>query len=353
MTLHTPDAIILGAGPVGLFTVFELGLLNIHAHVVDALDQPGGQCQELYPAKPIYDIPGLPEVTGRQLTENLLKQIAPFKPTLHLGQTVTRLQHIHDTGVGTGTDPRTERHYYRVTTDAGTELLAPVLIIAAGNGAFTPRRLTTPGADEAEQARRLHYAVRDAAHFEGQRLLILGGGDSAFDWANFYASKARQVTLGNRSTFYRAAPASSSKFTYLTQTNDHLSIRIGPAGTPQSIALAPDGVTVTFADGTTHTYDHILCFYGLIAKIGALAEFNLDMKGAAFKVDTCRYETNRPGVFAVGDCNTYPNKRKLILSGFHEAALAAHAAHDYVHPGQPLLFQYTTTSNIMHQRLGV
>lgn len=340
MTHHTTDVIIIGAGPVGLFAVFELGLLKMKAHLIDVLDKPGGQCAELYPEKPIYDIPGIPEITGNGLTQGLLKQHAPFDPIFHLNQTVTQLESLSD-------DPTKPR--WCVTTDTGTSIEAPVVFIAAGNGVFTPRKLDKPGATEAEAAGRLHYAVRNRTQFEGKKLLLLGGGDSAFDWANVYKVGA-DVTLMHRSTKFAAAPASVEAFMADEAASDNVHFRVGNV---TSLAESSSGsLIVTFDDGTTENFDYILAFFGLVAKLGPIESWDFPLTNRFIPVSTTTYETDKPGIFAIGDVNTYDNKRKLILSGFHEAALAAHKAHDYVFPGRPLLFQYTTGSSVIHQRLG-
>lgn len=337
---HTTDVIIIGAGPVGLFAVFELGLLKMRAHLIDVLDKPGGQCAELYPEKPIYDIPGIPEITGNELTQGLLKQHAPFAPTFHLNQTVVELESLSE-------DPAQPR--WRVTTSNNTVIEAPVVFIAAGNGVFTPRKLDTPGAAEAEAKGYLHYSVRTRSKFQGGKLLILGGGDSAFDWANFY-KVGTNVTLMHRSQKFSAAPASVDAFMSAVEAADNVHFRVGNVASIDASGTVP---LVTFGDGTQESFDYILAFFGLVAKLGPIESWGFPLENRYIPVSTTTYETDKPGIFAIGDVNTYDNKHKKILSGFHEASAAAHKAHEYVYPGKPLLFQYTTTSAVLHQRLGV
>jgi thioredoxin reductase (NADPH) len=334
------DAVIIGAGPVGLFQVFELGLLGLKAHVIDSLREPGGQCTELYPDKPIYDIPAVPVCTGAELTQSLLEQIRPFGAGLHLGQEVVALA-------------RQESGRFALTTSTGMQFDAGVVIIAAGVGAFQPRRLDAIGAAE-QEGRGVHYRVREPQVFADRDIVICGGGDSAVDWALALADKARSVVLVHRRNDFRAAPASVEKLRRL-QDQHRADILIGSV---QELTTDQDrlsGAKVLGSDGITRTVDvdHVLVFYGLHPKLGPIAEWGLALERKALTVDTARFQTSTPGIFAVGDINTYPGKKKLILSGFHEAALAAFAAKEHLAPGEKVRLQYTTTSPIMQKRLGV
>jgi thioredoxin reductase (NADPH) len=339
------DALIVGAGPVGLFQVFELGLLEIRAHVVDSLPTLGGQCSELYPDKPIYDIPALPVVTGRQLIDNLLAQIRPFAPTFHLGQEVTRLQ------------PRDDGRF-DVETSVGTHFVAGTVFIAGGAGSFQPRRLKLDGID-AFAGSQLHYRVGEAARFDGRNLVILGGGDSALDWALALHDRAESVVLVHRRDGFRAAPASVAKMKALC--DDHrLQFLVGQATGFEAAPVAggPDrlaSLKITGADGVTRRLplDDLLVFFGLSPKLGPIAEWHLALQQKRVLVDTEKFQTSVPGIFAVGDINHYPGKKKLILSGFHEAALAAYGAAHHLAPARKLGLQYTTTSTRLHQVLGV
>ena len=336
----TTEVVIIGAGPCGLFQVFELGLLGIKAHLVDSLAHPGGQCAELYPEKPIYDIPALPVCGAQELVDRLMKQIEPFHPTFHLGQEVIEFQ-------------RQENGRFLVRTTLGTTFDAGTVVIAAGVGSFQPRRIGIDGS-EAFEGTSLHYRVKNSSNFHGQHLVIFGGGDSALDWTLELLPKARSLTLVHRRPEYRAAPASVAKM------QEHVAagrMRVFEA-LPQSFILDNGqfrGVSVKAKDGAMHALnaDHLLVFFGLHPKLGPIAEWGLELDKKALKVDTEKFQTSLPGVFAVGDINTYPGKKKLILSGFHEAALAAFAIQHHLYPQKKQFLQYTTTSPIMHQRLGV
>jgi thioredoxin reductase (NADPH) len=335
------DAVIIGAGPVGLFQVFELGLLEIKAHVIDSLPAVGGQCVELYPDKPIYDIPAVPVCTGQELTDNLLKQIEPFEPTFHLGQEVTGVQ-------------RREDSRFNVETSTGTRFITKTIFIAAGVGSFQARTLKVDGI-EAFEGSQLHYRVKDPSIFEGKNLVVCGGGDSALDWALNFVGKAESVVLVHRREDFRAAPASVAKMKALCDEYEMQLITGQVTGFD-----AKDGklseVKVTGADGVTRRVplDMLMVFFGLSPKLGPIAEWGLDIERRQLKVmDTEKFETNVPGIFAVGDINTYPGKKKLILSGFHEAALAAFGAAPYIFPDKKIHMQYTTTSPKLHKILGV
>jgi thioredoxin reductase (NADPH) len=334
------DALIVGAGPAGLFQVFELGLLGIKSHVVDTLQHPGGQCAELYPDKPIYDIPALPVCGAQELVERLLQQIAPMGPVFHFGEEVAELQKREDS-----------RFFLR--TSAGTEFLAKTVVIAAGLGSFQPRRLGVEGCDAFED-RQVHYRVRSAAEFAGQRLVIFGGGDSALDWVLDLNGKARSIVHVHRRSEFKAAPASVARMRELVAAGRMEYIE----GIASSIAIEDGrltGVTIKRTDGASQdvSADHLLAFFGLHPKLGPIAEWGFELEKKAIKVDTAKFQTSVPGIFAIGDINTYPGKKKLILSGFHEAALAAFAIAEHLNPAKKVHLQYTTTSPIMQKRLGV
>ncbi|TAK75413.1 MAG: NAD(P)/FAD-dependent oxidoreductase [Aquabacterium sp.] len=338
------DALIVGAGPVGLFQVFELGLLEIKAHVIDSLACPGGQCMELYPDKPIYDIPAVPVCTGLQLTDNLLQQIEPFGATFHLGQEVAE--------VGRREDGR-----FDVCTSRNQRFVARTIFIAAGVGSFQPRTLKVEGLDKFEGS-QLFYRVRNPAHFAGRNLVIVGGGDSALDWAlNFAADgahRAESVILVHRRDGFRAAPASVARMKALCDEMQ-MQFEVGQVTGYEETAGSMSAVKVTGGDGVTRVMpcDRLLVFFGLSPKLGPIAEWGLTLDRRQIAVDTECFATNVPGIFAVGDINTYPGKKKLILSGFHEAALAAFAAAPYVFPDKRIHLQYTTTSPKLHKVLGV
>ncbi len=334
------DAVIVGAGPVGLFQVFELGLLEIKAHVIDSLPNVGGQCVELYPDKPIYDIPAVPMCTGQELTDNLLKQIEPFGPTFHLGQEVTVVQ-------------KREDGRFDLETSAGTRFIAKTIFIAAGVGSFQPRTLKVDGI-EAFEGKQVFYRVKDPSKFEGKNLVICGGGDSAMDWVLNFVGKAESVVLVHRREEFRAAPASVAKMKELCE-NFEMQFLVGQVTGFEAKDGAMTEVKVTGADGVTRRLplDYLLVFFGLSPKLGPIADWGLEIERKQLKVDTEKFETNVPGIFAVGDINTYPGKKKLILSGFHEAALAAFGAAPYIFPEKKIHMQYTTTSPKLHKILGV
>lgn len=334
------DVVIVGAGPCGLFQIFELGLLGIHAHIIDSLKHPGGQCSELYPEKPIYDIPALPVCGAQELVDRLLEQIKPFHAQFHMGEEVTELKVLEDRS-------------FLLRTSLDTRFHARAIVIAGGLGSFQPRRLGVEGA-EAFEGSRIHYKVKSAAEFTGKRLVIFGGGDSALDWTLEFAGKARSVTLVHRRPDFRAAPASVARMRDLVE---HGSTKYLEA-IAQSVIVEDGGfrgVRVKRTDGQIEELeaDHALVFFGLHPKLGPIAQWGLHIDKRAISVDTEKFQTNIPGVFAVGDINAYPGKKKLILSGFHEAALAAFAVAAHLNPAKKIPLQYTTTSPIMHKRLGV
>ncbi|NEX61176.1 NAD(P)/FAD-dependent oxidoreductase [Noviherbaspirillum sp. 17J57-3] len=334
------DAVIVGAGPVGLFQVFELGLLEIKAHVIDSLPVVGGQCMELYPDKPIYDIPAVPVCTGKELTDNLLKQIEPFGATFHLNQEVTVVE-------------KREDGRFNLETSAGTRFITKTIFIAAGVGSFQPRTLKVDGI-EAFEGKQLFYRVKDPSQFHGKNLVICGGGDSALDWVLNFVGKAESVVLLHRREEFRAAPASVAKMKELCDQYE-MQFLVGQVTGFESQDEQLTEIKVTGADGVTRRLpvDTLLVFFGLSPKLGPIAEWGLDIERKQLKVDTEKFETNVPGIFAVGDINTYPGKKKLILSGFHEAALAAFGAAPYIFPDKKIHMQYTTTSPKLHKVLGV
>lgn len=338
------DAVIIGAGPVGLFQVFELGLLEVKAHIIDALAYPGGQPVELYPDKPIYDIPAIPVCTGKELTDALMKQIEPFDATFHLGQEVTEVERQSD-----------GRFY--VATSKGTEFLTKTIFIAAGVGAFQPRKLKVEGLDKFEDS-QLFYRIKHPQDFAGKNLVIVGGGDSALDWTLDFtadtAHKAESVILVHRRDGFRAAPASVHKMKALCEQHD-MQFLVGQIVGYEEADGRLAAVKVMGGDGVTRSVplDVLMVFFGLSPKLGPIAEWGLEIERKQLVVDTEKFSTSVPGIFAVGDINTYPGKKKLILSGFHECALAAFGAMDYIFPEKKVFLQYTTTSPKLHKVLGV
>jgi thioredoxin reductase (NADPH) len=338
------DAVIVGAGPVGLFQVFELGLLEIKAHIIDSLSYPGGQCIELYPDKPIYDIPAVPMCTGKELTDNLLKQIEPFGATFHLGQEVSAVRKRDD-------------GRFDLQTSRGTAFITKTIFIAGGVGSFQPRLLKVEGLDKYDGT-QLHYRVRNPAQFAGKNLVIVGGGDSALDWTLKFVqdgpNKADSVILVHRRDGFRAAPASVAKMRELCEAYE-MQFVVGQITGIEEADGALTAVKVTGGDGVTRVVplDMLLVFFGLSPKLGPIAEWGLNIERKQVLVDTEKFETSVPGIFAVGDINTYPGKKKLILSGFHEAALAAFGAAPYIFPDKRIHLQYTTTSPKLHKVLGV
>jgi thioredoxin reductase (NADPH) len=333
------EVVIVGAGPCGLFQVFELGLLGIGAHVVDSLQHPGGQCAELYPDKPIYDIPALPVCGAQELVDRLLQQIKPFKAQLHLGHEVVEFS------------PRGGR--FHLATAGGVSFDAGAVVIAAGLGSFQPRRIGIEGAEPFEGG-AIQYRVKHAAALAGKHLVIFGGGDSALDWTLELLPRAASLTLVHRRREFRAAPASVARMQEQVAAGR---MRCDEA-LPHSLLVKDGvlrGVSVKAPGGavTELAAEQLLVFFGLHPKLGPIADWGLALEKKALRVDTERFQTSLPGVFAVGDINAYPGKKKLILSGFHEAALAAFAIQHHLYPQKKQFLQYTTTSPVMHQRLGV
>lgn len=338
------DVVIIGAGPCGLFQVFELGLLGIHAHVVDTLPEIGGQCAALYPEKPIYDIPALPVVGARELVDRLAEQIRPFKPDLHLGEMVVKLE--------CGTDGA-----FSLETSAGTRFHARAVVVAGGLGSFQPRPLRLPGIKGYEGV-NVEYKVLDKSRYRGKAVAILGGGDSALDWALELAPLAKSLTLVHRREGFRAQPVSVGRLRAIAEAEpDRVRILIGRIGGLIEEGDTLDGIEVEpFEKGTGKRavrFDDLLVFYGLSPNLGPIAEWGLGVEKRQIPVDTEKFQTSVPGIFAIGDVNTYPGKKKLILSGFHEAALVAFAVQKHLDPDARQFLQYTTTSPVMHERLGV
>jgi thioredoxin reductase (NADPH) len=341
--LHHPietDSVIIGAGPVGLFQVFELGLLEIKAHVIDSLPEVGGQCIELYPDKPIYDIPAIPVCTGRELVSNLLKQIKPFAPQFHLNQEVSTLDKQAD-------------GRFLICTSQDQQFLSKAIFIAAGVGAFQPRTLNLDGIETFVDS-QVFYRVRNPEQFVGKRMVICGGGDSALDWALYFADQAASVTLIHRRDEFKAAPQSVAKMRALCAAGK-MQLIIGQITGIESSNDKLTEIAVTNIDGEVQNLalDALLLFYGLSPKLGPIADWGLDIDRKQIAVDTACFQTSTPGIYAVGDINIYPGKKKLILSGFHEAALAAFAAAAYLAPEKQIQLQYTTTSPKLHKALGV
>ncbi len=337
------DVAIIGAGPVGLFAVFELGLLDIKAAVIDVLPKPGGQCAELYPEKPIYDIPGLPVVTGADLTTNLIAQIKPFAPEFVLGQSAVSFA-------------PTPAGFWNITTDTGTVVRARTVMLATGGGLFTPKKLPQPVAITYENT-SLFYAVRSRAAFAGKRVVVAGGGDSAIDWAIDLVEHGVDVTLTHRRDEFRAAPARVAHMRDLVAAGK-MQLAIGQIAGLNG--LAPQLTSITLSVGTgidaitqDIPTDALLVFYGLTMNAPPLTGLNLILENGLVPVDTENFATKTPGVYAIGDICTYPGKLKLILSGFHEGALAAQAIFKYMYPDRKLRFQYTTTASDLHRKLGV
>jgi thioredoxin reductase (NADPH) len=333
------DVVIIGAGPVGLFAVFELGLLDIKAHLIDILDKVGGQCAELYPEKPIYDIPGIPLITGHGLTDALMEQIKPFNPGFHLGEMVLKLEKLGDA-------------QFRVSTDGDKVFECKCVVVAAGGGSFQPKRPPIAGI-EAYEDKSVHYAVRKMDAFRDKDLVIVGGGDSALDWTLNLQPIAKRVTLVHRRDEFRGAPDSVNKMRALVAGGD-MDLKIG-----QVSALEGDnGQLVAAHIKGKESSDRVACdamlpFFGLTMKLGPVGDWGIKMEDELIPVDTAAFETSVPGIFAIGDINTYPGKLKLILSGFHEGALMAQKIYHYVYPEKRLVFQYTTSSTSLQKKLGV
>jgi len=342
------DAVIVGAGPVGLFQVFQLGLLEVKAHVIDALPYAGGQCAELYPDKPIYDIPAIAVCTGRELTDRLLQQIAPLGATFHYSQQVTAVQKKPD-------------GRFAISTSQGTRFLTKTVFIAAGVGAFLPRTLNIDGLERFEGT-QLNYRVTNAGDYADKNVIIVGGDDIALDWAlqlcaahqDGHPHKARSVTLLHRRDVLQATPSTVATLRALCQAHQ-LQFVVGQITGHEEDHGLLTGARVTGVDGVERVIpaDALLVFLGLSPKLGALAHWGMDMERKQLPVDTETFSTSMPGIFAVGDINTYPGKKKLIVCGFHECVLAAYGSMPFIAPDKKVLLQYTTTSPRLHKVLGV
>jgi len=335
------DVVIIGAGPIGLFAVFELGLLDMKAHLIDILDKIGGQCAELYPEKPIYDIPGIPMTSAQGLVDALMEQIKPFNPQFHLNEMVEKVEKIGDP-------------LFRVTSDQGKVFECKVVVIAAGGGSFQPKKPPIPGVEPYE-GKSLHYAVRKMDQFRDKRILIVGGGDSALDWTLNLAPIASHLTLVHRRSEFRAAPDSVNKMMALVGEGK-IDFLLGQVTQLHGADGQLSKAVVKGNDGSMHELacDALLPFFGLTMKLGPVANWGFELKNnELIPVETSAFETSVPGIFAIGDINWYPGKLKLILSGFHEGALMAQKAHHYVYPDKRLVFQYTTSSTSLQKKLGV
>ncbi len=334
------DAVIIGAGPCGLFTVFEMGLLDMKCHLIDILDRPGGQCAELYPEKPIYDIPAYPTITGQELTDRLMEQIEPFDPVFHFQQMAEKLEKLNN-------------GKWRLTTDVGTVFDATCIIIAAGGGSFVPKKPPIPNID-AFEGQSVFYAVRQMNLFKDKEIVIVGGGDSALDWSLNLQPIAKKITLIHRRDSFRAAPDSVTKMRELVDKGamafqlGQVKNLIGDNGQLNAIEIQDQDKNLK-----TLECDTLLPFFGLTMKLGPIADFGLNLDQNLIPVDTEKFETSHSGIFAIGDINTYPGKLKLILSGFHEAALMARQAFKYCRPDAKLRFEYTTSSSSLKEKLGV
>jgi len=335
------DVVIIGAGPIGLFAVFELGLLDMKTHLIDILDKIGGQCAELYPEKPIYDIPGIPYTSAQGLVDALMQQIKPFNPQFHLNEMVEKVEKIGDP-------------LFRVTTDQGKVFESKIVVIAAGGGSFQPKRPPIPGVEPYE-GKSIFYAVRKMDAFRGKRVLIVGGGDSALDWTLNLAPLASHLTLLHRRSEFRAAPDSVNKMMALVGEGK-IDLVLGQVTALHGEHGQISKATVKTTEGSVYEIacDVMLPFFGLTMKLGPVANWGFELKNnELIPVETAAFETSVPGIFAIGDINWYPGKLKLILSGFHEGALMAQKAHRYVYPDKRLVFQYTTSSTSLQKKLGV
>jgi len=335
------DVLIIGAGPIGLFAVFELGLLDMKAHLVDILDKIGGQCAELYPEPPIYDIPGIPYTSAQGLVDALLQQIKPFNAQYHLNEMVETVEKIGDP-------------LFLVKTDQGKEFESKIVVIAAGGGSFQPKRPPIPGVEPYE-GKSIFYAVRKMEAFRGKRVVIVGGGDSALDWTLNLAPIASHLTLVHRRSEFRASPDSVNKMMALVGEGK-IDFVLGQVTSLQGEGGQLSKALVKTNDGSSFDIacDAMLPFFGLTMKLGPVANWGFELKNnELIPVNTESFETSTPGIFAIGDINWYPGKLKLILSGFHEAALMAQKAYRYVYPDKRLVFQYTTSSTSLQKKLGV
>ena len=333
------DVVIIGAGPVGLFAVFELGLLDMKCDVIDILDKPGGQCAELYPDKPIYDIPGIPEISGGELTKSLLEQIKPFNPEFHLSTIVSELKQINN-------------DLWEVVTDSDKIFHTKVIVIAAGGGSFQPKKPPIDGIDDYE-GKSVFYSIKNIEKFFNKEIAIVGGGDSALDWALTLHKKSKNLTLIHRRKEFRAAPDTVNKVMKLIDDRS-INFELGQV----KELVGSDGQLNKIICKDKEEEKEIKCeamlpFFGLTMKLGPVANWGLNLEQNLIKVNTETFETNQKGIFAIGDINYYPGKLKLILCGFHEGALMAQKAHQYIYPDKKVIFQYTTSSSNLQKKLGV
>ncbi|MBX0332272.1 NAD(P)/FAD-dependent oxidoreductase [Pontibacter sp. HSC-14F20] len=329
----TTDICIVGAGPVGLFAVFEAGLLKMRCHVVDALPVVGGQLAEIYPKKPIYDIPGFPSILAGELVDNLMKQIEPFHPTFTLGERVEELEKQEDGS-------------FIVRTSEGTEIACKVVAIAGGLGSFEPRKPAIESLESFE-GKGVTYMVRDPELFRSKKVVLAGGGDSALDWAIYLAGVAEELTLVHRGSTFRGAPESAEKVLTLAEEGQ-IKLLLKSNVTQVQGNGKLDGVTVLIDNQTEHQIetDYFIPLFGLVPKLGPLENWGLELEKGAIVVNTVDYSTNIPGVYAIGDINTYPGKLKLILCGFHESALMAQSAYNVIYPDKKFVLKYTTVNGI-------
>jgi thioredoxin reductase (NADPH) len=329
------DIAIVGAGPVGLFAIFEAGLLKMRCHLIDYLPQIGGQLSEIYPKKPIYDIPGYPSVLAQELVDNLLKQAEPFKPGFTLGERIESLE------------KRGEADFI-ITTNMGTQIHSKVVVIAAGLGCFEPRKPEVSGLDRFENGRGINYMILDPEKYRNQKMVIAGGGDSALDWTIFLSEVCSELTLVHRSESFRGAPDSVSKVMELAESGKiKLLLNSAIVSVDGGDQLSAVAVTnLKSKETTTVAADHLIPLFGLSPKLGPIEQWGLNLDKNAIEVNTDDYSTNIPGIYAIGDINTYTNKLKLILCGFHEAALMSHSAYKYMNPGIKYTMKYTTVQGV-------
>ncbi|UFH53151.1 NAD(P)/FAD-dependent oxidoreductase [Spirosoma sp. KNUC1025] len=329
----TTDICIIGAGPVGLFAVFEAGLLKMRCHLIDALPQVGGQLSEIYPQKPIYDIPGYPAINAQTLVDNLMEQIAPFNPGFTLGERVEQLDRQPDGS-------------YIITTSDGTSVHCQVVVIAGGLGCFEPRKPDIINLERFE-GKGVSYMVKNPEQLRDRRVVLAGGGDSALDWTIFLADVAQEVTLVHRSDTFRGAPDSAEKVFHLAnQGRVNLVLQSTITSINGNGHLQEVSITAKDKSITVLPTDHLIPLFGLTPKLGPIADWGLTIDKSAISVNTADYSTNVERIYAIGDINTYPGKLKLILCGFHEAALMCQSAFRYVHPDQKLSFKYTTVNGV-------
>jgi thioredoxin reductase (NADPH) len=338
MTVKT-DAVIIGAGPVGLFSVFELGILGLNAHIIDNLDKIGGQCIELYPDKPIYDIPGVPDCTGEDLIKNLLQQIKPFKPEFHLNQRVNELKKNNE--------------LWNVITSDNKIFETPNIIIAGGVGSFEPRKVDIKNVEKFE-GKSFYYSVKDKSKFKDQIVAVFGGGDSALDWTLELSNIAKKVYLIHRRDNFKGAPHTLNKIKGIAKSGK-IEIKtfyqlkgINGDKNLENIEIQKNNEAIE-----TLKIDSVIAFFGLKMELGPIANWGLNLEEKSILVNTKNFQTNEKGIFAIGDICTYPGKLKLILSGFHEGALAARECFVRARPNENLVFQYTTSSTQIHKRLGI